>query len=86
MAELRLPRVLEPVVRNGLTHQVTGSTLAEALGQLFDREPALRAHLLDERGSIRHHVVVFVDGTRVGLEATIEAASEIRVLQAVSGG
>jgi len=86
MAQLRLPRVLEPATRNGLKQEVAGTNLAEALGQLFAREPALRAHLLDEDGSIRHHVLIFVDGTRAGLSAAVKATSEIRVLQAVSGG
>ncbi len=86
MAQVRLPRVLEPAARNGLKHEIEGGTLIEVLDRLFAREPALKGHLLDEQGSIRHHVLIFVDGTRADLQAAVGTSSEVRVLQAVSGG
>jgi hypothetical protein len=46
----------------------------------------LRNHILDEGGSVRPHVSLFVDGTQSELTTTIDDRSEIRILHAVSGG
>lgn len=85
-ASVRLPRLLTESVKAGLVHQVEGTTLQEALDDLFRVEPGVRSHLLDEQGRIRPHVSVFVDGQQASLETPVHASSEVRVLQAVSGG
>lgn len=85
-ASVRLPRLLTKTVKSGLVHHVGGSTLQEALDELFRVEPGVKPHLMDEQGHIRPHVSVFVDGQRASLETPVMPASEIRVLQAVSGG
>jgi hypothetical protein len=86
MATVKLPRVLHPASRGGLSHEVEGSSLGAALDHLFAMEPALRPHLLDEKGEIRSHVLIFVDGRRAVLRDEVGDHSEIRVLQAASGG
>jgi sulfur-carrier protein len=86
MATVRLPRLLADSVRDGLNQEVTGSSLAEALADLFSREGALRGHLLDEQGAIRPHILIFVDAGRAELDTRLENLSEIQVIQAVSGG
>lgn len=86
MASVRLPRLLAHSVKAGLIHNVEGSTLQEALEDLFRAEPGVRSHLLDETSRIRPHVSVFVDGQQASLETPVHPASEVRVLQAVSGG
>lgn len=85
-ASVRLPSLLTQSVKTGLIHQVEGSTLREALDELFRVEPGVKSHLLDEQGDIRPHVSVFVDGSQASLDTPVSASSEIRVLQAVSGG
>lgn len=85
-AHIRLPRMLSETVKTEPTHHVEGSTVAEGLADLFDRVPGLRSHILDETGSVRPHVSVFVDGHQAELETDLGEASEIRVLHAVSGG
>ncbi len=86
MATIRLPRLLADAVRNGLRQELSGSDLAGALADLLSREPALRSHLLDEQGAIRPHILMFVDAGRADLDTEVADTSEIRVLQAVSGG
>lgn len=73
-------------VKDGLEHEVTGETVREALDSLFAKEPGLRTHLVDEKGEIRPHVSVFVDGVQAKLETPIRKEAELRVLHAVSGG
>lgn len=67
-----------------------GDTLREVLDALFARHPVLRGYVLDEHGSVRHHVALFVDGNSIADKAAIglplAAQSEVYVMQALSGG
>lgn len=69
---------------------VVGTTVREALDDLFTRHPQLRGYVLDERGALRHHVVAFVNGVAVsdkaGLADTVAADGEVYLFQALSGG
>jgi hypothetical protein len=60
------------------------------LDEAFRRNPSLRGYILDERGAVRHHVAIFVDGQllrdRVKLSDAVSPDSEIYVMQALSGG
>lgn len=69
---------------------VSARTVAEALAQVFDGNPRLRGYVVDERGSLRKHMVVFVDGRqiedRVLLTDPVSGDGEVYVMQALSGG
>jgi hypothetical protein len=69
---------------------VAGSTVAECLAAVFDDNPRARGYVLDERGAVRKHMNVFVDGEqirdRVGLSDAVGPSAEIYVMQALSGG
>lgn len=86
MAEVRLPRLLTDASKGGLRLAGSGTTVREVFESLFESEPALRPHLFDESGALREHVLVFVDGTRADLGTAVGESSELRVIQAVSGG
>jgi molybdopterin synthase sulfur carrier subunit len=70
--------------------QVDGASLRDALDALFAQHPTLRGYVVDERGTIRHHVAVFVDGVAIhdktDLSRALGAATEVYVMQALSGG
>jgi hypothetical protein len=83
---VKLPRVLTHAVTTGARHQAEGDTLAEVLESLFENEPGLRNHLIDEAGAIRPHVLIFVDSARADLATPVSPGSQVQVLQAVSGG
>ena len=72
------------------TLEVEGANVGEALNGLFARHPTLRHYVVDERGAVRHHVALFVDGRSLArkthLDAPLAADSELHVLQALSGG
>lgn len=69
---------------------VAGATVREALTRVFTDHPRLEGYLLDDEGRLRKHMVVFVDGNpardRDGLSDPVGEASEILVMQALSGG
>jgi hypothetical protein len=70
--------------------QVPGRTAREALDQAFDLYPRLRGYVLDEHGTLRKHMVVFVNGRacpdRTGLGEPVGETDEVTVMQALSGG
>jgi molybdopterin synthase sulfur carrier subunit len=70
--------------------QVAAGTVGSVLAQVFAAQPQARGYVLDEQGHLRKHVAVFVDGQRVRdrerLSDPVGEASEIYVLQALTGG
>jgi sulfur-carrier protein len=70
--------------------EVAGATVASVFEQVFREQPELRGYLLDDQGRLRRHVAVFVDGRRVrdtqSLSDAVMPASEVAVVQALSGG
>ena len=70
--------------------QVDATTAREALDAYFAIHPAVRGYVLDERGLLRTHVNVFVDGAqlvdRAGMSDPVGPRGEVYVLQALSGG
>ena len=70
--------------------EVEGATVREALDRAFGSNPRARLYVLDERGALRPHMVVFVGGRqvrdRIGLSDEVEGSSDIYVMQALSGG
>jgi len=69
---------------------VRGTTVAQALADVFVDTPQIRDYVLDEQGHVRRHVHIYVDGQRITdrerLSDSVREDSEICVLQALSGG
>lgn len=70
--------------------EVSGTTVGEALEGVFQQHPNLRGYVVDEHGTVRHHVAIFVDGTSLrrknNLDQPLGERAEIHVMQALSGG
>jgi molybdopterin synthase sulfur carrier subunit len=67
-------------------HSIEGATVAELLRGLERDHAALVGWILDERGRIRRHINVYVNGER-GREGTAVAGGDrVEVLPAISGG
>jgi hypothetical protein len=71
-------------------HDVACATVAELVAELERAHPGLSSYLVDERGRLRQHVNVFVDGRAVRDRTTLLDAlgpgSQVYVAQALSGG
>jgi sulfur-carrier protein len=67
-----------------------GATVAEVLATGLSDDPLLRGYVLDDQGRVRKHVNIYLDGRlisdRLRLSDAVGPASEIYVLQALSGG
>jgi len=67
-----------------------GNTLDEVLREMETRYPGMRSYILDEQGSLRKHVNIFIDGAmimdRMRLSDPFGGKSEIYIMQALSGG
>ena len=66
-----------------------GATVAEALRDVFASYPAVRGYILDDQDRLHLHIAIFVDGVHVRADALnypLHAASDLHVLQALSGG
>ena len=68
----------------------TGKTLADIFKEIETNYPGLQSYVLDERGSLRRHVNIFIDGKIINdrnkLTDAFSAGSEIYIMQALSGG
>lgn len=72
------------------TEIVEADSVREALEVVFTRHPALRGYVMDDQGSVRKHVAVFVDNKMLqdlgSLDIPLTSNSEVFVMQALSGG
>jgi sulfur-carrier protein len=81
-------RLREPLKRlaGGSEHRVSAATAGAALAALEREHPALGGWILDERGVLRRHINVYVNGERAGAESPVGPEDRIDVLPAISGG
>jgi molybdopterin converting factor small subunit len=86
MATVRLRNPLKQLAGDRAEHAVDGATVAELLRELERSNPPLNGWILDERGHVRRHINVFVNGEQAGAETPIAAEDRVDVLPAISGG
>lgn len=67
-----------------------GDTLKAVLAEMESSYPGIRNYILDDQGSLRRHVNIFIDGRlindRIALSDPFTEKSEIYIIQALSGG
>jgi molybdopterin synthase sulfur carrier subunit len=68
----------------------TAGSVADALSLLWSECPALRDRVVTERGELRPHINIFVDGESIrysgGFATAVRDGAEIFILPALSGG
>jgi sulfur-carrier protein len=67
-------------------HRVEGATVGELLRALERAQPGLSGWVLDERGLVRRHIQVFVNGESSREDSPVGPEDRIDVLPAISGG
>jgi molybdopterin synthase sulfur carrier subunit len=86
MAVVRLRGPLKQLAGNCSEHSVGGTTVADLLRSLEAAHPALAGWIVDERGVLRRHINIFVNGERVDEDAAVDDDDRVDVLPAISGG
>lgn len=70
--------------------QVEGSSLREVLSDYFAANARARDYVLDDRGALRQHMAIFIDGKpildRSALSDPVAWGATVDVMQALSGG
>ncbi len=67
--------------------EVKGATLAEVLLALDRDYPGIRFRMIDEQDGVRRHMRIFVNREQVrSLDVPLQAADEVLIVQALSGG
>jgi sulfur-carrier protein len=91
MAQIRFTSHLKrffPDLRSG--DEIDGQTVAEVVTALDRRYPGIAAYLVDERGSLRKHVNIFIGEhlvhDRETLSDPLSENAQIYIMQALSGG
>jgi molybdopterin converting factor small subunit len=83
---VRLRAPLSELAGGNRELELEGSTVAEVLKALEREHPDTRGWILDERGSIREHVNVFVNREYGQEDTAVTPTDRLHVIPAISGG
>ena len=86
MALVKLRGPLKRLAGDCSDHAIEAGSVGELLRELERAQPAVGGWILDERGQIRRHINVYVNGERAGEETSLDPDDRIEVLPAISGG
>jgi molybdopterin converting factor small subunit len=86
VARVRLRGPLKQLAGGRAEHAVEGGTVGELLRALERAQPGVSGWILDERGQVRRHINVFVNGEYGRLDTAIGPDDRVDVLPAISGG
>jgi len=72
------------------TREAAGATLRDVLNDYFHTHEQARGYVLDDQGSLRRHMAIFIDGKQVqdrdGLSDPVACDAVVDIIQALSGG
>ena len=89
-SKLRIPSPLRRFTNGQSEIEVDGNNVHQILEQLFDTHPDIKNHLIEENGSLRNFVNIFINGENIrqkgGLEATVPNGSDVRIIPSIAGG
>jgi molybdopterin converting factor small subunit len=83
---VRLRGPLKQFAGGSAEHPVQGATVRDLLRALEAAQPGVSGWILDERGLIRRHINVFVNGEYGREDTPVGPDDRIDVLPAISGG
>jgi sulfur-carrier protein len=66
--------------------EVGGDTVAAAIMALEEAYPSLRGWVVDEQGTLRRHVRVFLRRGAIPLDEPVGPHDELHIVAAISGG
>lgn len=88
--KVRIPTPLRKLTNNEEIVEVNASTVRDAITQLQSRYPGIKERLLDDDGSVRRFVNVYVNEEDIRFlqnqETPIKSGDEISIIPAIAGG
>ncbi len=86
MPVVRLREPLKRLAGNRSEHTLAAGTVSSLLQSLEASQPALSGWILDERGVIRAHINVYVNGELGDGARALKDSDRVDVIPAISGG
>jgi sulfur-carrier protein len=86
VATVRVRGPLRTLAAGRGEHELEGETVIDLLRELERRHPNASGWILDERGLLRRHINVFINGERATGASAVQAGDLIDVLPAITGG
>jgi molybdopterin converting factor small subunit len=86
MPVVRVRGPLKQLAGDRAEHVLDGQSVGELLRELERAHPSTCGWILDERGVLRRHINVFVNGELGKQDTHVEADDRVDVLPAISGG
>jgi sulfur-carrier protein len=86
MALVRLRGPLKRLADDRAEHTIDGGSVGELLAEVERAHPATKGWILDESGTLRRHINVFVNGELGAQDTHVGDEDRIDVLPAISGG
>jgi molybdopterin synthase sulfur carrier subunit len=86
MPVVRVRGPLKQLAGDRAEHVLEGESVGELLLELEREHPSTCGWILDERGVLRRHINVFVNGERGEQDTHVAAGDRVDVLPAISGG
>jgi molybdopterin synthase sulfur carrier subunit len=86
MPVVRLREPLKRLAGGRSEHTLEGGSVGELLQELERAHPAAKGWILDERGQLRPHLNVFLNGMPSAQDAHVEPNDRIDLVPAISGG
>jgi molybdopterin synthase sulfur carrier subunit len=88
--QIRIPTPLRKLTNNEEIVEVTATTIGSAIQELQSRYPGIRERLLDETGSVRRFVNVYLNEEDIRFlqnqETPIKDGDEVSIIPAIAGG
>lgn len=87
---VRIPTPLRKLTNNEELVEVKASTIGEAINELQSRFPGIKERLIDEAGSVRKFVNVYVNEEDIRFlqnqQTAIKDGDEVSIIPAIAGG
>jgi sulfur-carrier protein len=88
--KVRIPTPLRKLTNNEELVEVNAGTIGDAIVELQSRYPGIKDRLLDENGSIRRFVNVYVNEEDIRFlenqKTALKDGDEISIIPAIAGG
>lgn len=87
---VQIPALLQDCVGNTRQISIEADRLDAAIARIREDFPLLRAHVWDDAGNLRQHVLIFYNDTSTKwlerLDMPLNEGDRVTIVQAISGG